>query len=82
MVTCLPTKIFCCVVYVPISPPQRTKMRPQRRLKIYIDFHSPLIIKYLESLTGDIFTAHFAYCQFDEIIFPILGEKKKSWKNK
>jgi hypothetical protein len=51
-------------------------MRPQRILRIYIDFHSPSIIKYLELLTEDIFTAHFADCQFDEIIFSILwGEK-------
>jgi hypothetical protein len=71
-------KIFDCAVYVPISPPQRTKMRPQRRLRIYIGFHSPLIIRYLESLTGDIFTARSADCQFDETIFPILGEKKKN----
>jgi hypothetical protein len=71
-------KIFGCAVYVPISPPQRTKIRPQRRLRIYIGFHSPSIIKYLESLTGDVFTARFADCQFDETIFPILwGEKEK-----
>jgi hypothetical protein len=55
-------KIFCCTVYVPISPPQRIKMGPQRRLRIYIGFHSPLIIKYLKPLTGDIFTARFADC--------------------
>jgi hypothetical protein len=60
-------------MYIQISPPQRTKMGPQRRLRIYIDFHSPSIIKYLEPLTGDIFTARFTNCQFDEIIFPILG---------
>jgi hypothetical protein len=77
MVTCLPIKIFCYAVYVLISPPQRTKMGPQRRLRIYIDFHSPSIIKYLESLTGDIFTAHFDDCQFDETIFPILGGEKE-----
>jgi hypothetical protein len=69
-------------VYVLISPPQRTKMGPQRRLGIYIGFHSPSIIKYLEPLTGDVFTAHFADYQFDETIFPILGGKKKSWKRK
>jgi hypothetical protein len=66
-----------CRVYVPISPPQRTKMGPQRRLRIYIGFHSSSIIKYLEPLTGDIFTARFVDCQFDEIIFPILGGKKE-----
>jgi hypothetical protein len=70
-------KIFGCVVYVPISLPQRTKMEPQRRLRIYIIFHSPSIIKYLEPLIGDIFTARFADCQFDEIIFPILGGEKE-----
>jgi hypothetical protein len=71
-------KKFGCVVYVPISPPQRTKMGPQRRLRIYIGFYSPSIIKYLEPLTGDVFTAHFADCQFDETIFSILeGEKEK-----
>jgi hypothetical protein len=71
-------KIFGCAVYAPISPPQHTKMRPQRRLGIYISFHSPSIIKYLEPLTGDVFTARFADCQFDETIFSILGEKKKN----
>jgi hypothetical protein len=70
-------KIFGCAVYVPISPPQHTKMRPQRRLRIYIGFHSPSIIKYLEPLTEDVFTTHFADYQFDEIIFPILGGEKE-----
>jgi hypothetical protein len=64
-------------VYVPISPPQRTKMGPQRRLRIYIDFHSPSIIIYLELLTGDVFTSHFVDCQFDETIFLILGGEKE-----
>jgi hypothetical protein len=56
------------------------KMGPQRRLRIYIGFHSPSIIKYLEPLTEDIFIARFADCQFDEIIFPILGGEKKTGK--
>lgn len=47
-------KIFGCAVYIPISPSQRTKMRPQRRLRIYIGFNYPPIIKYLEPLTGDV----------------------------
>ncbi|GJY77293.1 disease resistance CC-NBS-LRR class family protein [Tanacetum coccineum] len=70
-------KVFGCGVYVPISPPQRTKMGPQRKLGIYVGFNSPLIIKYLEPLTGDIFTAHFADCQFDETMFLILGRENK-----
>ena len=70
-------KIFGCGVYVPIAPPQRTKMGPQRRLGIYVGFNSPSIIKYLEPLTGDVFTARFADCQFDETMFPILGGENK-----
>ena len=50
-------RVFGCAVYVPIAPPQRTKMGPQRRLGIYVGFESPSIIKYLEPLTGDPFTA-------------------------
>ncbi|XP_073120754.1 uncharacterized protein [Henckelia pumila] len=66
-------RIFGCTVYVPISPPQRTKMGPQRRLGIYVGYDSPSIIKYLEPTTGDIFTAQFADCHFDETKFPTLG---------
>jgi transposase InsO family protein len=69
-------RIFGCAVYVPISPPQRTKMGPQRKLGIYVGYDSPSIIRYLEPLTGDIFTARFADCQFDERVFPSLGGEK------
>ena len=31
-------QIFGCAVYVPIAPTQRTKMRSQRRLGIYVGF--------------------------------------------
>lgn len=78
-------KIFGCAVYVPIAPPQRSKMGPQRRLGIYVGFESPSIIKYLEPSTGDLFTARFADCHFNESVFPALGgenkqlEKKISW---
>ncbi|KAK2375011.1 hypothetical protein QL285_075932 [Trifolium repens] len=66
-------RIFGCAVYVPISPPHRTKMGPQRKLGIYIGYESPSIIKYLEPTTGDLFTARFADCHFDESNFPTLG---------
>ncbi|XP_062093870.1 uncharacterized protein LOC133799896 [Humulus lupulus] len=54
-------------------------MGPQRRLGIYVGYESPSIIKYLEPTTGDIFTARFADCHFDETSFPALGggEKKQ-----
>ena len=78
-------RIFGCAVYVPIAPPQRTKMGPQRRLGIYVGYDSPSIIKYLEPLTGDVFTARFADCHFNETNFPTLGggikklEKEIAW---
>ncbi|KAL4025503.1 hypothetical protein IC575_013904 [Cucumis melo] len=59
-------RIFCCAVYVSIFPPQRTKMEPQIRLGIYVGFESPSIIRYLKPLTGDVFTARFADCHFNE----------------
>ena len=58
-----PFRIFDCVVYVPIAPPQRSKLGPQRRLGIYVGFSSPSIITYFEPVTGDVFTACFANCQ-------------------
>ncbi|KAL0553873.1 hypothetical protein IC582_007777 [Cucumis melo] len=74
-------RIFGCAVYVPISPPQRTKMGPQRRLGIYVGFESPSIIRYLEPLTGEVFTARFADCHFNETNFPTLGEGIKKLEN-
>ena len=64
---------FGCAVYVPITPPLRIKMGPQRRLGIYVGYDSPTIIRYLEPTTGDLFTARFADCKFDETQFPSLG---------
>ena len=51
-------------------------MGPQRRLEIYVGFDSPLIIKYLEPLTGDVFKARFEDYHFNEITFPPLGGEK------
>ena len=68
-------RIFECVVHVPVSPPNRTMVGPQRRLGIYVGFESPSIIRYLEPLTGDMFTARFADCRFDETVFQDYGER-------
>ena len=73
-------KTFGCAVYVPIPPPQRTKMSPQRKLGIYVGYDSPSIIRYLEPLTGDVFTARFADCHFDESVFPTLGGVQETQK--
>ncbi|GJU45335.1 hypothetical protein Tco_1202601 [Tanacetum coccineum] len=71
-------KIFGCAVYVPIAPPQRTKIGPQRRLGIYVGYETSSIIRYIEPLTGDLFTARFADFHFDEIVFLELGGVKKN----
>ena len=72
---------FGCAVYVPISPPQRTTMRPQRRLGIYIGFNSPSIIIYFEPLTDDLFTTRFADCHFNEAIFSTIRRKERASKS-
>ncbi|KAK1434445.1 hypothetical protein QVD17_00187 [Tagetes erecta] len=53
-------------------------MGPQRRLWIYVGYETSSIIRYLEPLTGDVFTARFADCQFDESVFPSLGGENKN----
>jgi hypothetical protein len=55
-------------------------MGPHRKLGIYIGYSSLSIIKYLEPLTGDLFTARFANCIFNEDHFPALGGE--SYQNK
>ncbi|XP_074326895.1 uncharacterized protein LOC141664839 [Apium graveolens] len=73
-------KIFGSAVYVSIAPPQRSKMGAQRRVGIYVGFDSKSIIRYLEPLTGDLFTARYADCHLDESMFPPLGGDKHSNK--
>jgi hypothetical protein len=68
---------FGCVVYTPISLPKRTSMGPHRRMGIYVRFQSPSILKYLEPLTGDLFTAWFADCIFNKDYFSVLGGDNK-----
>nr|GEZ51879.1 retrovirus-related Pol polyprotein from transposon TNT 1-94 [Tanacetum cinerariifolium] len=78
-------KIFGCVVYVP-APPQRTKIGPQRGLRIYDGYETYSIIRYIEPLTSDLFTARFIDFRFDEAFFLELGpiglKEKKSLKRK
>ena len=50
-------RTFGCAVYVQIETTHRTKMGPQRHLGIYVGLDSPSIYRYLEPLTGDLFTA-------------------------
>nr|ABA98087.1 retrotransposon protein, putative, Ty1-copia subclass [Oryza sativa Japonica Group] len=71
---------FGYAVYIPISQPQHTAMGPHRKVGIYVGFKSPSIIKYLEPLTGDLFTARFADSIFDEEHFLALGGEFKYQK--
>jgi hypothetical protein len=48
-------------------------MGPHRKLGIYMRYHSLSIIKYLEPLIGDLFTARYADCIFNEYHFLALG---------
>jgi hypothetical protein len=51
-------------------------MGPHRKMGIYVGYSSPSIIKYLETLTGDLFTARYADYIFDEEKILALGGKK------
>jgi hypothetical protein len=68
-------RIFGSAVYVSIPPPQCTSMDPHRKLGIYVGYETPSIIKYLEPMTGDLHTALYADCVFDEDHVPALGER-------
>jgi hypothetical protein len=48
-------------------------MGPHMKVGIYVGFQSPVIIKYLEPLTGDLFIARYADSIFYEEHFPALG---------
>ena len=67
-----------------MAPPQRSELGPQRRLDIYVGFNSPSIIRYLEPVTCDVFTARFTDCHFDENVFPPLEGGKsipEEWRD-
>jgi len=66
------------VVYVLIALPQRTKMGPQRRLGIYVGYESSSILRYLQPKTGDVFTARFVDCHFNEVIFFSIRRRKET----
>ena len=61
---------------MPITPPQKTKMGPKHRIRIYIGFDSPYIIRFLEHLISDVFKARFEDYHFDENIFLSLETEK------
>jgi hypothetical protein len=64
---------FGCTVYAPISPSKHASMGPYRKMGIYVGYHSPSIIKYLEPLTGDLFITQYANCIFNKDHFLALG---------
>jgi hypothetical protein len=50
-------------------------MDPYRKMGIYVGYYSLSIIKYLEHMTEDLFTARHVDCIFNEDYFPALGEE-------
>jgi hypothetical protein len=48
-------------------------MDPHRKMSIYVEYHSPSIIKYLEPMTGDLFITRYADCILNKDHFPALG---------
>jgi hypothetical protein len=52
-------------------------MGPHKKLGIYMAYQSSSIIKYLEPLTGDLFTTRFADCILNEDHFSALGRDNK-----
>ena len=70
-------RIFGYAVFVLITPSQRKKMGPKKRLGICVGYKSLSIIKYLKPLIDDLFTAWFVDCHFDKSIFPTLGGDNK-----
>jgi hypothetical protein len=72
---------FDCVVYAPISPPQRTTVGHHRKMGIYVRYHFSSIIKYLEAVTGDLFKAWYADCIFNKDHFPALWENFRIIQN-
>lgn len=64
------------MVYVSVTPlPQRTKIGLQCRIRVYIGFDSPFIIRFFKPLIGDVFKICFEDCHFYENIFPLLGKE-------
>jgi hypothetical protein len=56
-------------------------MDPHRKMGIYVGYHSPSIIKYLEPMTENLFTACYVDYIFNEDHFPTLGENFKLIQN-
>lgn len=48
-------------------------MAPERRIGIYVNFESLSIIRYIELLIDNMFTAQFYYYNFNEFVSPSLG---------
>jgi hypothetical protein len=67
---------FSYTVYVPITPLQRTKMGPQRKMWVYVGFDSLYIIRFFEPLINDVFKAcfeHYHLCRFWFSVRLVIG---------
>jgi hypothetical protein len=46
---------------------------PYRKIGIYVGYHFPSIIKYLEPMSENLVTTRYGDCIFNEDHFPALG---------
>jgi uncharacterized protein YozE (UPF0346 family) len=56
-------------------------MSPHKKMGIYVGYHFPFIIKYLEPMIRNLFTARYADCIFNEDHFPASRENFRIIQN-
>ena len=64
------------MVYVSITPTQCIKIGSQQRLESYVHFDLLFTIRYLETLTRNVFTTYLEDCSFNEKLFSPLKREK------
>lgn len=67
------------VLYIPLHYHNVLRWIHKKNLKF---FDTPSIVKYLEPLIEDLFTARFADCHFDETLFSTLDKNNVLPKQK
>ena len=64
--------IFGCQVWIPLPDPKRHTIGAHRQEGIYVGYHSPSIIRYIDPITRTLYKARFANYKFLEHKFPTL----------
>jgi uncharacterized protein YozE (UPF0346 family) len=56
-------------------------MGSHRKMCIYVRYHSPSILKYMEPMAQDLFKTWYANCIFNDDYFPTLEENFRTIHN-